>query len=257
TISRDAVQELAREFSLSLGAVEIAALKAQVIPERYLRNLNAYSLDDQIRLLESCVAIVGLGGLGGLVFELLVRAGVGKLRVADGDTFEASNLNRQMLGTEACLGQNKAKVAMARAKELNPGVEVHAVPEFLDRPSMDALIQGADVVVDCLGGLKHRNMLRTAAREAGKPLVTAAVAGLTGLAATLLPGPDKTALLFPENPDTRSAEDELGCPGPGVNLASSLQASMVMNLLCNSPGIDGRSVLFFDLKDFDFSLVRI
>jgi molybdopterin-synthase adenylyltransferase len=72
-------------------------LKTDIIPERYVRNFNAFSPKDQIKLLRSTVAVVGLGGLGGGVTEILARIGIGTLILIDGDVFEDTNLNRQML----------------------------------------------------------------------------------------------------------------------------------------------------------------
>ena len=94
--------------------IEAAALSLGVCPERYLRNFEAYSLEEQLRLLSGRVALVGLGGLGGYVLELLARAGVGAVRVADGDEFCPSNLNRQLFATRRGLGGDKAAAAAAR-----------------------------------------------------------------------------------------------------------------------------------------------
>ncbi len=72
---------------------EILALEHDIVPERYIRNMNALSIKDQITLLQSRVCIVGLGGLGGTVVETLARIGVGAMTVVDGDVFDESNLN--------------------------------------------------------------------------------------------------------------------------------------------------------------------
>ena len=86
-------------------------------PDRYNRNMMALSPEECAALAGKRVAVVGCGGLGGSVIEALARIGVGFLRVIDGDVFEESNLNRQLLCTEAALGRPKAEVA-AMADEL-------------------------------------------------------------------------------------------------------------------------------------------
>ena len=101
--------------------MERTALELGICPERYLRNLDAYSLAEQLRLLKSHAALVGLGGLGGYVLELLARAGVGSIRAADGDEFVPSNLNRQLYATRRTLCGYKAAAAAARMKRGEQG----------------------------------------------------------------------------------------------------------------------------------------
>jgi hypothetical protein len=94
SLSPGSVRELCGRFHLAGWELEAAALDAGVIPERYARNFRTFDPADQARLLRSRVAVVGLGGLGGTVVEILAREGVGRLTLIDGDNFEASNLNR-------------------------------------------------------------------------------------------------------------------------------------------------------------------
>ena len=85
--------------------MEIAALKQGVIPCRYLRNIGTIGPDGQIKLLQSTVAVVGAGGLGGTAIELLARQGVGHLIIIDNDRFAEQNLNRQIMSREGNLGE--------------------------------------------------------------------------------------------------------------------------------------------------------
>ena len=256
TLSADQTRTLARDDGLSLRLVEMAALGSGIVPERYLRNLRALSLEEQLRLLASRAVIVGLGGLGGHVLEILVRAGVGDIRAADHDVFEASNLNRQLLAQASSLGMPKAEAAAKRVAEINPGVEFRAERALLDQAGMNRLLRDADVALDCLGGLECRNMLRQAARAQGVPLVTAAVAGMAGFAALILPGHAEPPDLFPADPATRSAEQGLGCPAPSVALAAAGQASLALDVLRGQGERHAGSALFFDLTDLDFTLVK-
>ncbi|HML55965.1 MAG TPA: ThiF family adenylyltransferase, partial [Solidesulfovibrio magneticus] len=162
-----AVAGLAARFALAPRLVEIAALEAGLCPLRYARNLHAFSLAEQARLLASKAALVGLGGLGGGIVENLVRAGVGIIEAADGDVFEESNLNRQLLSRLDAVGRPKAMLAAERAAAVNASVEFRAQAAFLDRAGMDALLDGAAVAVDALGGLKDRPALTAAAAARG------------------------------------------------------------------------------------------
>jgi len=96
--------ETAGKFQTTSREVEILALQNNIIPKRYQRNLGVISPSEQIKLLQSKVAIIGAGGLGGTVLELLVRMGIGELIIADKDIIGDSNLNRQILSTETNLG---------------------------------------------------------------------------------------------------------------------------------------------------------
>ena len=216
-LSGAALVSLGERFGTAPRDVEIAALEAGVCPLRYARNLRAFTMAEQARLLTSTVAQVGLGGLGGGILENLVRAGVGTLNAADGDVFEETNLNRQLLSSCDGLGVPKAVMATRRARAVNPSVTFTARNAFLDAAGMMDLLTGADIVVDALGGLADRPALAAAAKAHSLPLVTGAVAGYTALVATVLPGDPSPFTLFSGGGGT-AAEEVLGCPSPAVML---------------------------------------
>ncbi len=242
---------LARAADVSVRETQLAAIEFGMTPERYRRSQQSLTREDQRVLLESRVALVGLGGLGGYVLEALVRMGVGTIRGADGDIFEPSNLNRQLLSETDALDRPKAEAAAARVARLNPAVDFEPVAEFLTEATVDAFLEGADVVVDALGGLDFRKPLKDAAERAGAPLVTAAVAGWCGVVAVTAPGGLSPADLLPAG---GGVEDELGTPAPTVMLAGSLQAARVIHLLLGK-GRPGEGLLF-DLADGTFEPVR-
>lgn len=253
-LTAEAVAGLAREWKLPLRQVEIAALGVDVCPLRYARNLHAFSLAEQARLLASTAAMVGLGGLGGGLLESLVRSGVGRVRAADGDAFEETNLNRQLLSSGNALGVAKATVAAARAAAVNPSVEFSARDDFLDAAGMAELLAGADVAVDALGGLADRPALAQAARERGIPLVTGAVAGYTVIVATVLPGAASPVELLAGG-GSAGAEDVLGCPSAGVMTAAALMSSEIVRLLAGrEPALAGKALLA-DLETMRFDTV--
>lgn len=233
----------------ALAQVERAALALGVWPERYLRNYDTYSAAEQLCLLESRAALIGLGGLGGQVLELLARAGVGAVRAADGDEFEPSNLNRQLYATRRTLGGYKAAAAAARLGLVNLAVEFEPVADFVDEAGMAALSADAQVCLDALGGLAGRAGLARAAGRAGIPLVTAAVSGQTGLVATVLPGGKSPAEFFGSG---AGSEESQGTPAPAVATAASLMAAEALNILCGrAPALAGKA-LAFDLADMRF-----
>jgi len=238
----------------AVAMVERAALALGVCPERYLRNYDAYSLAEQLRLLEGDLALVGLGGLGGNVLELLARAGVGRICAADGDEFVPSNLNRQLYATRRSLGGYKAAAAAARVKLVNPAVSFEPVASFLGEADMARFLEGAHLCLDALGGLKDRAALLRAAGAAGIALVTAAVAGQSGFVATVLPGATGPADLFGAG---AAAEDTLGTPAPAVATAAALMAGEALNILTGRGAKLAGKMLVFDLNQMSFETMRL
>jgi len=235
---------IARQTGVSPWRVADAALDLDILPARYLRNLGAFGIEGQRKLHGGCVAMVGLGGLGGLVLESLVRLGVGDIRAADHDIFEDSNCNRQILATSLTAGTAKTTAAEDRSTLVNPLVRMKTRRERLDRSGMDNLLKEADVALDCLGGLAGRADLEQAANAADIPLVTGAVAGWSGYVAVVMPGGTGPADLMGQG---AAAEDSLGTQPPAIFTAAAIMAGEAARLLGHGDsGLAGR-VLFFDL----------
>ncbi|MGB9359828.1 MAG: ThiF family adenylyltransferase, partial [Acidimicrobiia bacterium] len=179
--------ELAQSGELSQRRIQLLALEQGIVPECYARNQKCLSNGDQIRLLQTRVAIVGLGGLGGTVTEILARIGIGQLRVIDGDRFDESNLNRQLLSSIELLGRPKAEAAVRRVQAINPAVEAEAVVEFMVDDNAAQCLIGAAIAVDCLDSIASRFVLERACRHLKIPLVSAAIAGTSGQATVIYP----------------------------------------------------------------------
>lgn len=254
SLPEDVGKVLASELGLPLREIQALCLDAGIVPERYARNLNAHSMPQQARLLRSRAVVVGLGGLGGHVLDTLCRMGVGRIAAADGDSFEQSNLNRQLLSSAATLGQPKAQAALERAAQINPAVELHAEQVFWDERAMESILTGADIVVDALGGLDDRPALARAATGAGVPLVTAAIAGHSGYVATVLPGEAGPTALIGTG---AAAEDTLGSPAPAVAIAANLQCAEALRILGGDKPVLAGKMLVFDLVDMTFETMQI
>lgn len=253
-LPHEAVREAARRLGISLRQAEITALNLGLVPERYLRNFKTLDCPAQARLLGTRVALAGLGGLGGPILEGLTRLGFGIITAADHDLFEPTNLNRQSLATEVTLGRSKARVAKARVDMVNPSVEFSARQIFLEPEAFAEFFAGADVAVDALGGLASRPAAERGAARAGVPLVTAAVAGWTVMAATVLPGRTGPAALFGSAgaQSASPAEDVLGCLAPAIQVAAGLVLAECVRLALGHPpalgGPDGKMAVI-DLEN--------
>ncbi len=238
-----AEQSVARMTGLPLRRVQVEALGRGIVPERYLRNFTTLDCAAQARLLETRVALVGLGGLGGPLLEGLARLGFGRIRAADHDVFEPSNLNRQALATSASLGMAKASAAAQRVAEVNPAIELDVRRMRVEPEGFAEFFAGADIALDALGGMACRPAAERGAALAGVPMSTASVAGWTVLAATVLPGGRGPAgLCCPDGaPQGPCAEDVLGCLAPailvavGVVLAEAVRLALGQTPLLGGP----------------------
>ena len=260
TIAAAEVIRLAGEAGVTGRVVELAALRQHILPDRYLRNMRTLSEADQIRLLESTVCIVGLGGLGGTVTETLTRMGIGRFCLVDGDVFEAHNLNRQLLSDVDRIGMPKVDAAVMRVKTINPGFEVVAASAYLTADNADALLGPCNLAVDCLDNIHSRFTLQAAAKRAGIPMVSAAVAGIAGHVTTIFPEDKGLETIYgPEDQlkMTKGAETRLGCLAPGVNLIASLECAEVLKVLLHNDNTLKNQLLVVDLADYTVETLRL
>ena len=253
-----AVQELQQETGLSRREIEIAALGAGVLPRRYLRSFGTVGIEGQVKLLNSTVAVIGLGGLGGGVVEGLARMGVGRIIVVDGDTFIDHNFNRQLLSKELAVGQSKTEAAKARVAEINAAVEVIAYTVYLSQENLTEILTGVDVVVDALDRLPTRLMLQEGVQRLGIPLVHGAIAGYMGQVMTIFPE-DLGLYAFYGDGDVpaQGAEAELGCPAATPMMVSAWQLQEVLKILLETGELLRGRMLFMDAESGAVNILKI
>jgi len=251
SISPEDVPRVATSLNVDRRKIEVIALEEGMIPERYARNMKTFSPQDQASLLKSQVSIVGLGGLGGTVSEILARTGIGTLNLIDGDRFEASNLNRQFLCTRETMGTYKTDAAVKRIEAINPSISVHGFDEYLDDKNSDALIGRSDVIVDCLDNITTRFILENASKRTGSPLVSSAVAGLSGHITTIFPEDRGLELIYgqPDRLKSRGAEASLGCLSSAVSVLAALETAEVVKIILGRGSLLRNKLLIVDLLD--------
>jgi adenylyltransferase/sulfurtransferase len=206
---------------------------------RYSRHilLDELGVAGQERILGARVLIVGAGGLGSPAALYLAAAGVGTLVIADGDTVDASNLQRQILHTEARLGAPKALSAEMTLATLNPHVRVIPICERLAGEALAAEVRAADVVLDCSDNFLTRHAINRACVRHKKPLVSGAALGFTGQVSVFdlrIAGSPCYHCLFPDGEDLAETRCALmGVFAPLTGLVGSLQAGEALKLLAN------------------------
>ena len=131
------------------------------------------------RLSEASVILAGVGAVGGYALEGLVRAGIGRIRVVDADTFSGSNLNRQILATVDTVGRPKADVACERARSINPDIEIEPMRVLVDDTTVDDILSGDfDILVDAIDTVRCKISLLGRASEIGIPTFSSMGAAL-------------------------------------------------------------------------------
>jgi molybdopterin/thiamine biosynthesis adenylyltransferase len=248
--------EAAKRFGITYAQVEEAALSLGLLPFRYQRNQHTFSVDDQLKLFLSGVAVVGCGGLGGYVIEELARLGVGTLVAIDPDVFEEHNLNRQILATVALVGCAKVKAAAARVAEINPAVTLIPIQSAWLPQNGTKLLSGAKVVVDALDSVTTRLALAVTCAESDIPLVHGAIAGWYGQVTTQFPGDNSIKALY-GNARSRGVEQQLGNPAFTPAVIASMQVAEVCKIILGVGNTLRNRIVFVDLRDITFSEMAI
>lgn len=219
---------------------------------RYERNIPALSEAECEILRRKRVLVVGCGGLGGHLIDMLARIGVGFLRVVDGDVFEPSNLNRQLLSEVPLLGVSKAKAAAAKVSRVNPETEVEAVAGFLTEKNARQLLLSCDAVVDGLDNIDSRRILAKECEKAKIPFIYGAVSGWVAQAAVSMPGDHLVETLYPEGVVLKSKSVLSFTPA----LCASIQVALCVKLLTGRPVETGK-LYYFDLLNQEFESIPI
>jgi molybdopterin/thiamine biosynthesis adenylyltransferase len=203
---------------------------------RYSRHLllDDIGVEAQQRLLAATVLIVGAGGLGSPAAMYLAAAGIGRIVLADGDTVDLTNLQRQIMHRDAAVGRPKVESGRDTLLALNPGIEVIAVGERLDARALDRLVGASTVVLDCSDNFATRHAVNAACVRARVPLVSGAAIGFDGQLAVFDARDAASpcyACLFPP---TQAPEDvacaTMGVFAPLTGVVGTLQAAEALKL---------------------------
>ena len=219
---------------------------------RYVRNIPALSEEECLTLRQKKLLLVGCGGLGGHILEQLARIGVGAIRVVDGDVFEETNLNRQLLSEVSILGSGKAKAAADRIRRVNPDVMVESAAEFLTEENAAMLLHGCDAVLDALDNIPSRKILAAACAEAGIPYIYGAISGWVAQAGVSMPGDGLIELLYPEGTILKDKSVLSFTPA----LCASLQVSLCVKLLTGRP-VETGTIYHFDLLNPELEAISL
>lgn len=231
--------------------------------KRYSRHLLLGDIGEagQLKLTQSKVLIIGLGGLGSPVSLYLAASGIGHLLLADGDTLDVTNLQRQVMFDSHDAGESKADLAEARLSGLNPEIEIDVIDQALSEEDLEEYVPEANLVLDCSDNLETRRAVNRVCAENRVPLVSAAAIRWEGhlmLFDFRKPETPCYECLYPSD----AIEPVLNCStsgvvGPLLGILGSMQALEAIKLLLGmDPDLNGR-LLIFDGKYHQWQNFRI
>ena len=230
---------------------------------RYSRHLllDELGVEGQQKLLAAHALIVGAGGLASPAALYLASAGVGHITVVDDDEVDLTNLQRQIMHTQARIGQPKVESARQAIAAINPDVQVRAIARRADAALLDELLAEADIALDCTDNFATRQAINRASVRQRKPLVSGAAIGFDGQLAVYDPRQSDSpcyACVFPPAtpaPEVRCAT--MGVFAPLVGVVGALQAAEALKLLAGIGAPMTGRLLMVDLRRADFTEVRL
>lgn len=230
---------------------------------RYSRHilLPEIGVEGQEKLLAAHALVIGAGGLGSPAALYLASAGVGRITLADGDTVDLTNLQRQILHGTSSIGRAKAASGRASLARLNPEVRVTALAERLDAGRLDALVREATVVLDCTDNFATRHAVNCACVKHRRPLVSGAAIRFDGQISVFDLRRDESpcyACLFPEEAEP----EEMRCAVMGVfapltGIVGTMQAAETLKVLAEVGDTLCGRLLLLDALRMEWRSVRL
>ena len=190
---------------------------------RYSREivLKEISEDGYEKLRNSSVCVVGLGSTGSPCADLLVRAGIGSLRIIDGDSVDITNLHRQIIFSEEDINEKKVFAAKKRLEKINSDCRISAIPDYLTEDNVSKLLSEADLVVDGTDNMESRMIINRYCVSTGKPWIFISSIGTVSQVKAIVPGKTSCLNCF-VNPSDNIA---MSCEETGVLASAPIIAS--------------------------------
>jgi len=243
--------------------------QVKIMPRRYegmayweivSRQIGIVTKSVQERFRDAKITVIGCGGIGGATTEMLVRMGVGDLTIIDKDTFDVSNINRQLMSSFYSVGKSKVNTTYGILKSINPFVNITSFEEELNEDNVQKIVEGSDIVIDALDNLVTRIILSRYAYESEIPFVHGAIHGTMGQVSVFTKDTPTYEELFklPSLGQELTEEviakvKEIGAEvppviGPVPNIVGCLQAFEAFKLITlQGDSIMAPDVLMFDL----------
>jgi adenylyltransferase/sulfurtransferase len=208
----------------------------------------------QLKLRNSKICVVGVGGLGNPITTRLVAMGVGTIRIVDRDVIELSNLHRQTMFDDADVGEIKVEVAAKKLQKLNSNVKIEAFPISVNDYTALEVVEGCDVVIDALDSVNARYSLNKACVAKNIPFVTGAAVGVTGQVFTILP--KKSACyhcMFPSLDEDSMPTCSIEGVHPSIlSIIGGIEVAEAVKVILGKKPTLADKILHVDLENLDF-----
>lgn len=239
--------------------------------ETITRQMNFLKKDEQLKLKNAKVAVIGCGGIGGAAIEMLARMGVGSLSIVDKDAFSISNINRQVMSDFHSIGKSKVTVTRERIWKINPFIKIEAFNCEVDEDNVDTIIEGSDVVIDAMDNIISRVIVSRECRRSKIPFIHGAVHASMGQVTVFGDGtpsyeevfklPSRGLKLTGEVKEkVQRLESEIPpVIGPAPNIVGCIESFEALKLLTGKGSVIlAPKLLTFDLlKDDPFKIVEL
>ena len=226
-----------------------------MVEKRYTRNVTTLTEEENNKLHDFRVCVIGCGGIGGYIIEMLARIGIGSITAVDMDVFDETNLNRQILSTEKVIGNRKTDEVKKRVNEINSNVKISVIDGAFSEENSCDIIKDHDVVVDALDSIPMRLVLQEACKKMNIPMVHGAIGGWYGQVCTVFPGDDTLTKIYKKS--SKGAEKKLVNPSFTPANIASIQVSEVIKLLLNKGELYRNRVLLIDLLDNSYNIIDL
>lgn len=223
---------------------------------RYIKNLNSLTKDECKKLNKFNVCVVGCGGIGGYIIEMLARIGVLNITGIDYDVFDTTNLNRQIISHTTNIHEKKALEAKKRVFTINPDVYFIPVCEKVTSENAIDLLAGNNIIFDACDNISTRLILEDACNKLETPLIHAAIQGWYGQVSTVMPY-DNTISKIYSNLTDDDIDSSLGNPAFTPALVASIQVSEAIKVLLNKGDTLHKKLLSIDLLTMNFDIMDI
>lgn len=144
------------------------------------RQMGVVTKSEQERFRDAKITVIGCGGIGGATTEMLVRMGIGNLRIIDKDVFDVSNINRQLMSSFYSVGKSKVGTTYENLKSINPFTNIEAVEEEVNEDNVQRIVEGSDIVIDALDNIVTRITVSRHVRDLDIPFIHGAIHGTMG-----------------------------------------------------------------------------
>ena len=229
---------------------------------RYNRNivLPEIDIEGQRKLLNSKVAIIGLGGIGCPTATYLASSGIGHLCLVDYDNVSLSNLNRQVLFSEDDISFEKVIAAKNKLNLLNSKIDIKAVPEKIDAQFNASFLRDYDYIIDCTDNFQTRTMINSICLDYKIPLITGAAIKFEGQVATFRNDLDNMPCyrcLYQDLPNKSPSCLDSGILGSVTGLVGTILATECVKIICNIGEHVESKLMLIDLKRYEFKTIKI